>query len=142
MIEENGTIHIKNTHGGLTTSFRPRFTSPVKVDRRMTPPISLAGGKLRSWTRGARPGARVVYHFGNLAIDRARTVDGAVEGPLAPGAAFADRLGEEAYLLYEQGYLLLTQIAAKAKDGRALPATYHYVAIRTNKKYEDPKANA
>lgn len=138
MIDENGTIHVRNSHGGATVSFRPRLPQGLKAGKRMAvnSAATLRGeGRINQWVRATKPGARIIYHIGVLAQDRE-----------ADGSGVIERTAQAALQCYREGYVLLVQIPVTREDGKR-GIGYNYVAVRTDKKFEEnfreyPKAAA
>lgn len=77
---------------------------------------------LLAWTEMARPGERLAYHAGHLALDRVRGWSSLPDGAREELARVANR----ALALAEEGRVLLTQ--RRLDDGRIA-----YLAIRTTK---------
>lgn len=99
----------------------------------MTPsnPIpALQGTTLLKWARDARPGERVCYFAGNLAVERDEAeFRQRQEEPVDLRAAIALRNAEQAMVAARYGTVVLIQM----REGEGCDAGFRYCAVRTRK---------
>ncbi|MBM3950786.1 MAG: hypothetical protein FJ311_04965 [Rhodospirillales bacterium] len=99
--------------------FIPRGRSRSPADEPAAPELLAGESALLTWLEVARPGERLAYHAGHLALDRAR-------GWSSLGPAVREELGrvaDRAMKLADRGRLLLAQ--RRLDDGRIA-----YLAIK------------
>lgn len=132
------TITIINRETDFRQTIRPRIAGRVKRVK----PIVVQDNEVNvfvtalaalGFLRKLKPGARLIYHYGNLAADRQCVLRKADEKIRATtlSATEADKVGTIMLKAYEYGLVELVQVKLANDDGPFKA----YVAVRTEKPF-------
>jgi len=124
------------SYGGGFARFAPRFSEPVVVGLPIRPradrtKLECTEAAARRFIRKGKAQATLVYHYGNLALDRTVCVE---RDTLTTSARQAGEVADLMYQAYIDGYVLLVQAPVSNQSRIDGVRDKYYIAVRTAKK--------